>query len=129
GVRNEDFHDPRPYRQWPHGPARIPARLRLESGSGAGIVRCALPPPPDRRAARLGHGIENRGASGRWPVGGGRREAVARWPAAHDVALWRAPRATAEILRRQFRRLQRPPFPPRQRDVRVLPVAENAERS
>jgi hypothetical protein len=55
---NEDFHHPRSHRQRSHGATRVPAWLRVEWRPGAQAVHFAVPAPPGRRPAGLGHGIE-----------------------------------------------------------------------
>src|SRR4051812_11990406 len=51
----EDIHYSRPYRQRPHGLARVPARLRLEPRPSPGPLRLPVPEAPGRRPARLGN--------------------------------------------------------------------------
>ena len=57
------------------------------------------------------------------------REAAARRPAAHDLALRRRARESPQVLRRQRSGIHRATVPPGCRDLRVLPAREDAGRS
>src|SRR5690606_6348389 len=107
-----DLDDPRPYRQWPHGPSRVPTRLCLEPGAGKGAVRLPIPTTSDRRAPRLGDRVEIGNPSWGRPVGAWRGEASARWPAASHDAVRHRSWAPTQVLRRQPRYVQGSLLPP-----------------
>ena len=94
-----------------------------------GLFDFALPAASGRRPAGLGDRVEDGDPSRRRAAGGGRGEAAARRPAAHDLALRRRARQAAEVLRRQRAGLHRAAVPPRDRDLRLLPAAEDEGRS